>query len=252
MRNILNVNKVLDKTYDFYRQHMKSLIGFTALMTLITTSIMYGVILVVGLIFAVIFGIGFAVLGTPGPETYGWIVLIIVIAVIVMVPAMSIVEMVAAGPICALEIDAEGGKVTFGTMMNYSFKKIWYIITSTMACTLGYLLICAVGGGIYYLLYVVALSQMVLVAQIILSSLFGLILLVPLLWYGVITSMFLPVALCEKRHFFGAVIGSYHLVKGQFKRILGMLFSYSLSFTIIYSSLGGLSSVLINFLTGIF
>lgn len=247
MRNILNLNQMLDATYDIYRKHMKSFIGYTALTMIVATSMMYGVMLVLGLVFVVIVVAVLALFSNTGDSTAIIVILSIGFCIMIL-PAFSIMQLVAAGPIHAVEESIKGNSVTFGKMFNYSFKKIWYVITSTLAYFIVYFGIIGIGLLVYALLYFVVINQLNASVQIGVGIMIALIVFLGAFWFSIISALYLPVALCEKRHFFGAIVGSFKLIEGQFFKVLGTLFSYWLSFFIIYLSLAGLASIGSNLL----
>lgn len=259
MRNILSINQILDRTYDLYKKHIKSLLGFTTLMLMISVSIMYGIFIVIGIIFA-IFSIVFAGImassqnilsGTFSGPFDSAIILIVFLyggLAIIMVISYSFMNMVAAGPINAVEEVRKGNKVTFGGMFAYSFKKMLYVITSTIAFYITLTGITIIGIVIYALNFVFWLQDASLVTNIIIGVFIGIIVLIASIWFAVKGAYYLQVSLYEKKHFFGAINGSFKLVKGQFKRNFKMLFSKTLSFYVVYLSLGGLISIASNFL----
>lgn len=247
MRNILNLNQMLDATYDIYRKYIKSFIGYTALTMIVATSIMYGVMLVLGIVFVLIVVAVFALLSNAGNST-AFIVILSIGFCIMILPAFSIMQLVAAGPIHAVEESIRGNSVTFGKMFNYSFKKIGYIITSTLAYFIVYFGILGIGLVVYALLYFVVLNQLIVSVQVGVGVVIAFIIFLGAFWFSINSALYLPVALCEKRHFFSAIMGSFKLIEGQFFKVLGFLFSYWLSYFIIYLSLGGLASVGSNLL----
>ncbi len=249
MRNLLSLTQVLDMTYDVYRKYMKSFIGYTALMLMVSGSIMYGIMIVLGIVFAIIIGIVTGFMSSSGGESITIIVILGIGFTILMLPALSIMQLVAAGPIHAVEEIRNGKDTTFGAMFGYSFKKLWYVITSTLAYVVVYLGILGIGGLAYYLLYTGLLSELTIQVQIGVAIGTLLIVLLCTLWFWIKSALYLSVALCEKKHFFSAIAGSFRLVKGQFIRMMGILLSYWLSYFIIYISLGGLASLVSNLLT---
>lgn len=248
MRNLLSLTQVIDATYDIYRKYMKSFIGYTTLSMLVTTSIMYGVMIVVGIVFLLIFLLLSTAFSFTGGENPMVIIILCIGFFILMLPAFSVMQLVAAGPIHGVEEIKKGNGITFGKMFNYSFKKIGYVITSTLAYSLVFIGIIGLGGFVYFIVYTFVLVQTFVALQVGAAIVIGLIVLIGCCWFGINGALYLPVALCEKRHFFGAISGSFRLVEGQFKRMLGIIFSFSLSYFMIYLSLGGLSSVASNLL----
>ncbi|PKM51818.1 MAG: hypothetical protein CVV02_04200 [Firmicutes bacterium HGW-Firmicutes-7] len=261
MRNLLSINQILDWTYSLYRKYIVSFIGFTSLMLMISVSIIYGIFFIVSILFTIIlvgalsFGstniLGFGssnIIGSSLESTILWGIVIYGCLAFIVMLSYTFMNMVAAGPVKAVEEFRKGNRVSFGIMFTYSFKKMLYVITSTMAFYFILSIIVAIGIVTYGLNYIIWLQNVSMIFNVFVGTFIGVIVLVGCIWFAVKGAFYLQVALYEKKHFLSAIIGSFKLVKGQFKRIFCILFSSILSFYVVYFSLGGLVSVGSNFL----
>ncbi|PKM93640.1 MAG: hypothetical protein CVU84_14845 [Firmicutes bacterium HGW-Firmicutes-1] len=259
MRDILGINQILDRTYFLYQKNIKSFLGYTAVMLMLCAIMMYGIFFVISIIFVIIFIIGIAITGSGSGNILAgsmgsfnnaivWAIVIYVGIIVIMIFASSVMKLIAAGPVNAVEAARNRNKITFGEMFTYSFKKMLYVITSTLAY---YIVLCGIaiiGVAIYLLNFVAWLQNASIEMNIIVGAFIGFIVCIVSLWFGVKGAFYLQVALCEKKHFFRAITGSFRLVKGQFIRTFGNLFSVILSYFVVYLSLGGLISLIVNFL----
>jgi len=251
MRNFLSINKIIDMTYDIYRQYFKSFLGYSVLMVFLSAIMMYGIIFVVGIFFVLLIGVSAGVMGLFDFEGIGFLI-IYVIMIPIFLPAVAILQIIGAGPILAVDFFRKGRRFTFSDMFTFSFKKIMYVVTSSIAFYMIIYGIILIIGVPYVLLYISGFVDAPIWLQVIVGLLFGLIALGVLIWISIKGIFYLQVALCEKKHFFKAVIGSFRLVKGQTKRLFGLTITSMLSYLIIYLSLGGMFSTIGNLMPALF
>lgn len=251
MKKLLNINGILDSTYDLYKKYLGSFIGYTALMYMASVAIAYVIIVIFSVVVGAIAAFSITNSGNDflsganlAPLLYLFIGILIII-----IPATAIIKMIAVGPIHAVYADKRGEKVTFGNMFRYSFKNFWYSFTSSTACYLIYFGVLIIGAILYYEIYTNLLYSSSLFAQIIVGVLISLILIVFFIWFSIKSLFYLQVAICERKHFFSAIVGSFRLTANNFKRIFWIAFSIYLSYFIIYISLGGMLSAISNILS---
>lgn len=251
MKKLLNINVILDATYDLYKKYLGSLMGYTALMYIASVAIAYVFIAIFSVIVSII--AAFAISDINGNIFNGsnltYLFYIFIAIVIIMIPVSAIIKMIASGPTHAVYADKRGEKVTFGNMFRYSFKKFWYSFTSSVAYYIIVFGVLTIGGLMYYLIYINFLYTLNLTSQIIVGTVIVIIMLVFYIWFGVKSLFYLQVAICERKHFFSAIIGSFKLTNGNFKRILWIAFSIGFSYIIIYLSLVGMFSIISNIIS---
>lgn len=245
MRNLLSINKIIDMTYDIYRQYFKSFLGYSVLMIFLSVIMMYGIIFVVGIFFVVMILISTELMGLFDSEGIGIVVTYLMIMPIFL-PAIAILQIIGAGPVLAVDFVRKDRKVTFSDMFTFSFKKIMYVVTSSIAFYIMIYAILLVIGLPYVLLYIAGFIDAPVWLQIVVGTIFGLTTLATIIWVSIKGIFYLQVALCEKKHFFKAVKGSFKLVKGQSKKFLGLILTSGLSYFIVYMSLGGMFSTIAN------
>lgn len=251
MRNILGINRIIDMTYDIYREYFKGFLGYSVLMIFLSVTMMYGIIFVVGIFFVGLIGLAAGLLGLFDYGVVGFIIIYLMILPL-FIPAMAIMQIVGAGPALAVDFVRKNRKVTFSDMFTFSFKRIMYVITSSIAFYLILFGVLFVIGLPYVLLYFAGFIKAPIWIQIVVGIVFGLIAIGTLFWLSIKGIFYLQVAVCEKKHFFKAVIGSFRMVKGRFKNLLGLILTSGLSYFIIYLSLGGMVSTLSNMMPTLF
>lgn len=251
MKNLLTNNQVIDLSYELFQDNKKSFVGYSALMFIIVSAAWYMVFLVIYvIIILLVVGALSGVMVFGGGDVGSGILAYYILIVVCIMPTLSIFQLLAAGPVQATDAYRKGEKINFSNMFSYSFKKILYIITAALAYLLVVTLLLIVVGAICLAIYqVIGNSYLILSLS---YCVVGLVAFVAYVWFSIRSLFYLPIALNEKKHFFGAVIQSFRMTKGRFFSLLQLMFTRWVSLLAIYICTQGLVSVVSALLMQVF
>lgn len=256
MNGLMNFNNIVDKAYEIYRNKMMPYFGYTTLMTVISTMIMNIVLVVIAFVVVL-----FSALVIAGVGFSGGTLSVVILGAIVIIGSvwLSIASIVSVGPIHGAIQEKRGGHYNFSDMFSFSFKHFFPVFTSSLVYYFLLGLIILAGIFIYSVIINVFSWNIVdnSLAVILLFIIDSVLTIIACLWFMTKAFFYLPIAVCEHKFFIKAIIASFKMVNGQFKRILGLILGSWLSYVVVYlsitylySAVSGLVLLILRKLTG--
>ena len=260
--SFMNAAELMDKVFDIYKRSFFPQIGLNFAVYTIGALVLYLVIAAIAL--AGVFTGAFAGLLSGGRLSAPAIAILCVTGAAVLMWLFLIYNNTIASATSFLSwLSYSNRPVDISYALKNTFKSFGNIITVSLAEMISGLPVIALFAFIVYVLfagqgvftseywnygYYVSLfnqANVVTLLLIILSAAF-----VVSVIYNYFT-IALPVAVFDRKHFFGALVSSYRLVKGYFWRLLGIRAAFYGVTVLVSYSFSSLTSILISIAAGV-